>query len=123
MAGYASNKDPHSADGVERDLGARLSRSEAVLRDIAEHLRLQRIPLETMMTPQEVAKKLRVSPDTIKRYIERGELKASRLQGRKYVLYRIKPSDVEAFLNGTVVPAARPGSRPRKLLEIPDIDV
>jgi excisionase family DNA binding protein len=123
MAGYASNQDPRQADGVEQDLGARLSRSEAVLRDIAEHLRLQRIPLETMLTPQEVATKLRVSPDTVKRHIERGELRASRLQGRKYTLYRIRPSDVEAFLNGTTEPAARPSTRRRKLLEIPDIDV
>ena len=47
-----------------------------------------------VLTPQEVAEYLRITPDTVYRYIKEGKLVASRL-GRQY---RILKENVELFL-------------------------
>lgn len=50
--------------------------------------------IEKLLTINEVAKILRVHPRTINRYIESGRLKASKLG-----VWRIKQSDLNAFLD------------------------
>ena len=50
-----------------------------------------------IMTPQEVAEYLQITPDTVYRYIREGKLVASRL-GRQY---RIPRKNVELFLMAT----------------------
>jgi excisionase family DNA binding protein len=52
---------------------------------------------DEMLTTKEVARRLKVTPQTVQRLIHRGELKASRV-GRDW---RIKPSAFEAFLEAT----------------------
>jgi excisionase family DNA binding protein len=49
-----------------------------------------------MLTVQEVAKKLRVSPKTVYRLVERGELIAVRVGGSGHL--RILPEDFKAFI-------------------------
>jgi excisionase family DNA binding protein len=50
--------------------------------------------IEKLLTINEIAKILRVHPRTINRYIESGRLKASKLG-----VWRIKQSDLNAFLD------------------------
>jgi excisionase family DNA binding protein len=52
---------------------------------------------EEMLTTKEVARRLKVTPQTVQRLIGRGQLIASRV-GRDW---RIKPSALEAFLQRT----------------------
>jgi excisionase family DNA binding protein len=52
---------------------------------------------DEMLTTKEVARRLKVTPQTVQRLIHRRELKASRV-GRDW---RIKPSALEAFLEAT----------------------
>jgi excisionase family DNA binding protein len=54
-------------------------------------------PTKDIMTPQEVAEYLQVSPETVYRYIREGKLVASRL-GRQY---RIPKRSVEVLLLST----------------------
>jgi excisionase family DNA binding protein len=56
----------------------------------------------TLLTAAEVADQLRVSTMTIYRLIRRGELPAVRV-GRNY---RVRGSDLEAYLDGQVVDPA-----------------
>jgi excisionase family DNA binding protein len=56
----------------------------------------------TLLTAAEVADQLRVSTMTIYRLIRRGELPAVRV-GRNY---RVRRSDLEAYLDGQVVDPA-----------------
>lgn len=48
-------------------------------------------------TVQEVAEKLKVDPETIRRYIKDGTMQASKLGNR----YRITEEDLREFLNKT----------------------
>lgn len=50
-----------------------------------------------LLSPQEAARILRVSPRTVQRYIADGDLPAARLPGGR--LWRIRQSDVDALLN------------------------
>jgi len=52
--------------------------------------------IEKLLTITEIAKILRVHPRTVNRYIESGRLKASKLG-----TWRIKQSDLNAFLEDT----------------------
>ena len=52
---------------------------------------------EELLTTKEVARRLKVTPQTVQRLIARGELVASRV-GRDW---RIKPSALEVFLQKT----------------------
>jgi len=52
--------------------------------------------IEKLFTIDEIAKILRVHPRTVNRYIESGRLKASKLG-----VWRIKQSDLNAFLEET----------------------
>ena len=49
---------------------------------------------EQLLTIQDVVKRLQVSESTVRRMIDRGELRAIRI-GRQI---RIKPEDVESFI-------------------------
>jgi excisionase family DNA binding protein len=53
-------------------------------------------PTEKLLTIEEVAKILRVSTRSVNRYIELGKLKASKIG-----VWRIKQSDLNAFLENT----------------------
>lgn len=53
-------------------------------------------PAEKLLTIEEVAKILRVSTRSVNRYIESGKLKASKIG-----VWRIKESDLSAFLEDT----------------------
>lgn len=54
------------------------------------------MPEETLLTVEEVAKRLAVHPDTIRKWIRHKELNAINLGGRAG--YRIKASALESFL-------------------------
>jgi len=47
------------------------------------------------LTVQDIVKRLKVTEQTVRRWIERGELKAVKLSGSRY---RIHPRDFEDFL-------------------------
>jgi excisionase family DNA binding protein len=51
---------------------------------------------DTLLTLEEVAKALQVSVRSVRRYIDSGQLKATRVGTR---LLRVRPSDLEAFLS------------------------
>lgn len=53
-------------------------------------------PAEKLLTIEEVAELLRVSTRSVNRYIESGKLKASKIG-----VWRIKESDLNAFLEDT----------------------
>lgn len=53
-------------------------------------------PIEKLLTAEEAAKILRVSYRSIVRYIEQGKIKASKIG-----MWRIKQSDLDAFLEET----------------------
>ncbi|MBI2443698.1 MAG: helix-turn-helix domain-containing protein [Candidatus Magasanikbacteria bacterium] len=53
-------------------------------------------PTEKLLTIEEVAEILRVSTRSVNRYIESGRLKASKIG-----VWRIKQSDLDAFLEQT----------------------
>jgi excisionase family DNA binding protein len=52
---------------------------------------------EELLTTREVARRLKVTPQTVQRLIHRGDLVASRVARD----WRIKPSELEAFLQRT----------------------
>ena len=47
------------------------------------------------LTVQDIVKRLKVTDQTVRKWIERGELKAVKLSGSRY---RIHPQDFEDFL-------------------------
>lgn len=51
----------------------------------------------TYLTPEQVARLLRVKPITVRRWIQRGELKADIIQEGKRHRYRIQQSNVDAL--------------------------
>jgi excisionase family DNA binding protein len=52
---------------------------------------------DALLSPQEAAEILRVTPRTVQRYIAEGDLPAVRLPGGR--LWRIRRGDVEALLD------------------------
>ena len=52
--------------------------------------------MEDLLTPQQVADKLKVHHNTVYRYINEGKLKCTSVGN---MLIRIKESDLEAFIN------------------------
>jgi len=54
------------------------------------------VKTEDLLTVLEVASRLRVRKETVRRYIKEGRLKAFTLPGGDY---RVRSSDVEALLN------------------------
>jgi excisionase family DNA binding protein len=49
---------------------------------------------QTLLTPEQVAEKLAISPKTVKDWLREGRLKGIKI-GR---LWRIKPEDLQAFI-------------------------
>jgi|WetSurMetagenome_2_1015567.scaffolds.fasta_scaffold779722_1 excisionase family DNA binding protein len=75
---------------------------------------------ETILTVDQVAQILQVHPFTVLKFIKQGRLKAAKL-GR---VYRIKRSDVDAFLEEQSGPPKKKGPKPveKKIsVEIKDI--
>jgi len=75
-----------------------------------------------LLTPDEVAARLRVTAEQVRSLIRTGQLTAVNVgTGPKRPLYRITPDAVTEFLARRVqpVPAARPHS-PRRLPPVPD---
>ena len=55
-----------------------------------------------LMTPNEVADRLRVTGEKVRQLIRAGHLEAMNIgTGQKRPLYRIHPNDLEAFLNSS----------------------
>jgi excisionase family DNA binding protein len=50
---------------------------------------------EELLTPAEVAQRLRVSEDAVYLWLREGKLRGLKVGGR---LWRVRPSDLEAFL-------------------------
>jgi excisionase family DNA binding protein len=72
------------------------------------------VPNENMLSVKEVAARLAVGPDTVRRLIRRGFIAALKLptqtgtRRRSYVVYRIAESEVKRFINRwTVTPLLR----------------
>lgn len=53
---------------------------------------------ETMLTPEEVAERLKVKPYTVREWLRLGKLKGIKLPTGRRVVWRVRPSDLEAFL-------------------------
>lgn len=58
-----------------------------------------------MLTVPEVAERTRATEDTVRRWLRTGKLRGRKLGGDR-LGYRVKESDLEAFING-VAPAER----------------
>jgi excisionase family DNA binding protein len=54
--------------------------------------------LETFMTVEEVARRLSLNPETIRRWLRSGRLRGIRL-GERRAGWRVRDSDLNAFLN------------------------
>ena len=75
-----------------------------------------------LLTPGEVAVKLRVTAEQVRRLIREGKLAAANVgTGPKRPLYRIAPKDLQAFLSRRWQhgPAVRP-HRAKRLPPVPD---
>lgn len=60
------------------------------------------------MTPEEVAKYLKIKPDTVRYWARIGKLKGHKLSGTKRVIWRFRQRDVDATLvESSAVPAER----------------
>ena len=69
---------------------------------IQEQLRLQRIPIATLMTLEEAAKVLNRSPRTVERYIQAGHLTGVHLpaaEGGMRGAWMVQSSDLQAFID------------------------
>ena len=53
------------------------------------------MPDETLLTVEDVAQRLQIKPDTVRRWIRTGKLPAIELGGR----LRVAPTDLQAFLD------------------------
>jgi excisionase family DNA binding protein len=75
----------------------------------------------TLLTPGEVAQRLRVTPEQVRCLIRRGQLAAVNVgTGPKRPLYRITPEAVEEFLSGRSRQTAPPRPTNRHLPVVPD---
>jgi len=50
------------------------------------------------MTVKEIALKLRVSPETVGKWIRSGKLKATKIRNQKILVYEIEESDLDTYL-------------------------
>lgn len=66
--------------------------------------------MESFLTPAEAAERLRVEPDTVRRWIRTGVLPASRTPGMRG-RYRIHSADLQLVLEPARVDRRRRGSR------------
>ena len=79
--------------------------------------RTETAPARTKLTPPEVARRYRISPEKVVGWIRSGELRAIDVSARSSSRprYRIDPDDLAAFEERRrVVPAPEPGRRRRK---------
>jgi len=63
-----------------------------------------------LLSPEEVAERLSVSPVTIRSWLRSGELKGLKLAGN---IWRVKPEEVEAFINKAEAEAAKEEKTPQ----------
>jgi excisionase family DNA binding protein len=90
----------------EAEIAERLGRIESALLS-------HRTPLPPpMLKVSEVARVLRVSDRTVRRYIDRGELLAARLDLGGQIVFRINQHDLTAFIDGTGSQAKQAASQP-----------
>ena len=72
-----------------------------------------------MLTPPEIARRLRVKPSRVRQWIMRGELRAANLGDGSRPRYKIDPADLQIFLEHRAAgPAPRPVRRRRRNPEI-----
>jgi excisionase family DNA binding protein len=57
-----------------------------------------------MMTVKQVADKLAVNPETVRRLIKANRLKATIFGTEKKATYRIDEKDLQAFIDGSAAP-------------------
>ena len=75
----------------------------------------------TYLTPPELAKQLRVTPERVRAWIERGELRAVNVGDRSRARWRISADAVIAFEQGrAAIPAVKPTRKRRPPPEIID---
>jgi excisionase family DNA binding protein len=55
-------------------------------------------PVDTWMTVEEVAEKLKVHPDSVRRWLRAGQLRGFMISRKAG--YRIRPDDVDRFVMG-----------------------
>lgn len=70
------------------------------------------------LTPPEVAKLLRVRCKKVLAWIRSGELTASNVSNGFQPRYRIKESELEAFMQGRAVVTPPPARRRRRRIEV-----
>lgn len=63
--------------------------------------------LQTFLTPPEIAKSLRVSPEKVVAWIRDGRLKAINVSNQTRPRYRVSHKDLNAFLKEIEVPSKR----------------
>ncbi len=113
----------HAYDVGLHDLALSLPDSEKVKTPLtaANQLRrcLQAIEMppadRDTLTPPEIAKRLKKSPDTVLAWIRSGQLKASNLSNGRKARWVITPSDLQAFLKSKQPDKAAPRQRRSKI--------
>ena len=76
---------------------------------------------DELLTPEEAAERLKVSPEHIRALIRNGRLPATNIgTGSKRPLYRIRESAIAAFLAAGLQPARH--ERPRRLKRLPPVE-
>jgi excisionase family DNA binding protein len=61
----------------------------------------RQIVIEKRLTVEETAQALGVQPRVVRRRIKAGQLKAVKIPGRSGGEYRVKESDIDAYLGGS----------------------
>ena len=65
-----------------------------ILLDTCQHYQCLRVPSMDIMTPEEVAKVLKVTPETIRKWLRKGELTGADTPAG----WRVTPADIEAWM-------------------------
>lgn len=90
---------------------------------IEEVMALLRFPMPPpLLKLSDATKVLNVSEASVRRWIERGELRAKTLDLGHRKVYRIKPADLESFVNAEPpsCPSPHPTVSSCEMIEIPD---
>jgi excisionase family DNA binding protein len=83
------------------DIFRELATLQRAIDSLAEQVRLSRIPISPIMTPEEAGKMLGCSQRTVRRLVDRGDLQSVRIPSARGqgTLLRIQASDLQGFID------------------------